>query len=85
MADEVVPGLEAMALGAGSAEAAIAAGAPPPSAMSPMGGPPGAQQRINIPMEVVMKWTTVYPAYINSTLTVAEGRRLPRSKCDGCE
>ncbi|KAM7315600.1 signal recognition particle 19 kDa protein [Ixodes scapularis] len=27
------------------------------------------------------RWVCLYPAYINSKKTLAEGRRLPRSKC----
>ncbi|XP_064469378.1 signal recognition particle 19 kDa protein-like [Ornithodoros turicata] len=27
------------------------------------------------------RWISIYPAYINSKKTIAEGRRLPRDKC----
>nr|XP_050034780.1 signal recognition particle 19 kDa protein-like [Dermacentor andersoni] len=27
------------------------------------------------------RWVCIYPAYINSKKTIAEGRRLPKSKC----
>jgi hypothetical protein len=31
--------------------------------------------------DVKRKWVTVYPVYINSVKTVADGRRLPKAAC----
>lgn len=30
--------------------------------------------------EKIKKWVMVYPCYLNSNLTIAEGRRIPRTK-----
>lgn len=93
MADDEMPDLEdaanelmsevSNAAGAGAGRAA-----PPSSSMMAAGAlPPGMHpgQRIQVTMEELKKWTVVYPAYLNVTLTVQQGRRLPRSKCEGCE
>jgi len=42
-------------------------------------------QQMQIPYEVVKKWTIVYPAYINASLKNSEGRRVALSKCEGCK
>ena len=67
----------------GAASALMAGGA------GPMGGGPGSPggqpMTIQIPMEEVKKWPVIYPVYLNAALTVAEGRRVPKDKCEGCE
>ncbi len=40
---------------------------------------------VQLPYDVIKTWTSIYPAYLNYSLTVAQGRRLPKSKCEGCE
>ncbi len=64
------PGGETMSISSVSSSPSV----PPP--------PPGARQ---VSLDEVRKWPCVYPAYINANLTVAQGRRLPKSKLVDCE
>lgn len=64
-----------------------AMGGPPPGMMpGGPGGPPmqGGPQRIAIPPEAIKHFVMVYPAYLDETLTVAQGRRLPKRHLAGC-
>ena len=41
--------------------------------------------RRTVTAEEVRKWTALYPCYFDPRLTVAQGRRLPRERCGGCD
>lgn len=92
------PGAAAAALAAGGPPGAggpllpgaapgalVGASAPAPTAAAGPGGPVGPGGAPAFDMAAIKKWTVVYPCYINPRKRACEGRRLPVSKCTGCD
>lgn len=75
MADGVAP--EGSAAPA-SDEGAVAMAAQPGGQAQQMRLPPG------VTVEQFKKWVIIYPAYLDLEATVAQGRRVPKSKLEGC-
>lgn len=75
---------ESANISSGSMET-ISSSSSSPSSISSSSSIPGGNRPMQIPYEVVKKWTIIYPAYIDASLKNSEGRRLALSKCEGCK